>query len=59
MNDLLRGVVQFLRSDEGPTVVEYAVLLAVISMGVLLAMAAFGDHMDNVYTTINTGVDVF
>ena len=59
MNDLRRGIVQFLRSEDGPTAVEYAVLLAVIACGVLVAMGAFGDHMDALYTSLTGGVDVF
>ena len=59
MNDLRRGIVQFLRSEDGPTAVEYAVLLAVIACGVLAAMGAFGDHMYAVYTNIANGADVF
>ena len=59
MSNLRRGIVQFLRSEDGPTAAEYAVLLAIIACGVLVAMGAFGDHMDALYTSISGGVDVF
>jgi len=60
---IVKGCVQklkrLLRSDDGPTATEYAVLLAVICCTVLGAMSQFGDHMDNLYTIINTTLDVF
>lgn len=59
MNDLLRGIVRFIRSEDGPTTVEYAVLLAVIAIAALVALSQFGDHMNNLYVSITGGVDVF
>lgn len=46
-----------LRSEDGPTATEYAVLLGVIAIGVLGAMSAFGMHVDNIYTTLTSSVD--
>lgn len=49
----------FFESDAGPTATEYAVMLAVISMGVLAAMATFGTNMGNLYTILSTTLSVF
>ncbi len=60
MKDANRALLRFLRSEEGPTATEYALLLAVISLTVMGAMAGFGDHVGNIYTIINGAVgDVF
>ena len=59
MNDLLRGIVRFIRSEDGPTAVEYAVLLAIIAIAALVSLSQFGDHMNNLYVNIAGGVDVF
>ncbi|MBI1824903.1 MAG: Flp family type IVb pilin [Planctomycetes bacterium] len=46
----------FLRDESGPTATEYAVLIAVICIGVIGALSSFGGHMDNIYTSIATTV---
>ncbi|MCH7808013.1 MAG: Flp family type IVb pilin [Planctomycetes bacterium] len=45
--------IEFLNSDEGPTATEYAIMLALIAIGVMVAMAAFGDRMTAIYTSIH------
>lgn len=59
MNDIVQRIVHFGHAEDGPTATEYAVLLAVIAIGVLAAMASFGDHMNNLYVTLANGLDVF
>jgi len=43
---------ELLRSEDGPTATEYAVLIAVICVAVIGAMSSFGAHMDNLYLSI-------
>lgn len=52
MNAFKRRLMLLLTSEEGPTSVEYAVMLAVISIGVLVAMASFGQHVNNIYLSL-------
>ena len=52
MNAFKRRLTLLLKSEEGPTSVEYAVMLAVISMGVIVAMASFGQHVNNIYLSL-------
>jgi len=47
---------EFVRSEEGPTATEYAVLIAVICVAVIGALSSFGQHMDNLYTSIASTV---
>lgn len=48
-----RRLIGLIRSEDGPTATEYAVMLAVISATVLGAMGAFGTKMGNIYTIVN------
>lgn len=45
--------ITFLRSEDGPTATEYAVLLAVICVAAIGALSQFGDHMGSIYTAID------
>ena len=52
MNALWRRLAILLKSEEGPTATEYAVLIAVIAMGVIVAMGSFGQHVNNIYLSL-------
>jgi len=43
-------------SEDGPTAVEYAVLLAVIIVAAVGGLSLFGVHMNNIYTMIDSTV---
>ncbi|MFQ5464103.1 MAG: Flp family type IVb pilin [Phycisphaerae bacterium] len=53
MSTISKRMLELLVSEAGPTATEYAVLLAVISITVLGAMAAFGQRVDSIYTAID------
>jgi len=59
MRHITQTMGRFLRSEDGPTATEYAVLIAVICVAVIGALSTFGVHMDNLYmslaSTIPTG----
>ena len=52
MNSFCQKLREFVRSDDGPTTTEYAVLIAVICVAVIAALSSFGVRMDNIYTSI-------
>ena len=56
MNAFCERLREFVRSEEGPTATEYAVLIAVICVAVIGALSSFGQHMDNLYTSIASTV---
>ena len=58
MKALLEKTRAFLKSEDGPTATEYAVLLAIIAAGVLSAMANFGTHVNDMYVVIAQAVGV-
>jgi pilus assembly protein Flp/PilA len=45
-------IVRFLQSEDGPTATEYAVLIALICVGVIGVMSSFGGRVGSIYTSI-------
>ena len=54
MSVLRQRVKTFLKSDDGPTATEYAVLLALIMGAMIITMASFGDDVNAIYVAITT-----
>lgn len=52
MNAITQIIGRFLRSQDGPTATEYAVLIAVICVAAIGALSSFGVHMDGLYNTL-------
>ncbi|MCK6456135.1 MAG: Flp family type IVb pilin [Phycisphaerae bacterium] len=52
MNSFLCRVKQFLKSEDGPTATEYAVMLALIIIIALGAISALGTKVSTVFTNI-------
>lgn len=47
---------RFIASEDGPSAVEYAILLAGLIIGAMATIGAMGSSMDDIYVTINTAV---
>ena len=52
MSVTCRSMRELLRSEDGPTATEYAVLIAVICIAVIGAMSNFGVHVDSIYSSL-------
>ena len=48
--------VQFLQSEDGPTAVEYAVMLALIIVVCIAAITTLGTNANNTFTTVGNTV---
>jgi pilus assembly protein Flp/PilA len=48
-----RRVQEFYRSEDGPTAVEYAVMLALIIIVCLTAISALGTNANNTFKTLS------
>jgi pilus assembly protein Flp/PilA len=48
--------VNFLKRDDGPTAVEYAVMLALIVVVCIAAITALGTAANNTFTNVSTTV---
>lgn len=54
MSVLRQRVKTFLKAEDGPTAVEYAVLLSLILGAMMITMATFGDNVNGLYQAIAT-----
>ncbi len=53
MNSLLRPIERFLKSEDGPTAVEYAVMLAMIVIVCLTTIQSLGSNANASYSRVN------
>ncbi|HEV3260026.1 MAG TPA: Flp family type IVb pilin [Gemmataceae bacterium] len=56
MRKLGQHVVDFLRREDGPTAVEYAVMLALIIVVCLVAITALGTNANKTFTTVSNSI---
>ena len=56
MRTLISNVRRFLVSEDGPTAVEYAVMLALIIVVCLTAIAAIGTNANLTFNQVATGL---
>ena len=52
MSRVLRKVVSFLKKEDGPTAVEYAVMLALIIVVCLVAITTLGQQANNTFSSV-------
>ena len=55
---VVRNAVNFLKREDGPTAVEYAVMLALIVVVCIAAVTTLGNNVNDVYTNdvLNRGL---
>jgi pilus assembly protein Flp/PilA len=56
MRSLAKSVVNFLKREDGPTAVEYAVMLALIIVVCIGAITTLGKNANNTFTTVGNTV---
>ena len=56
MLKLRQFVVDFLRNDEGPTAVEYAVMLALIIVVCIASVTALGQNANTTFQTVKNAL---
>ena len=54
MCSFINRAAAFIRSEEGPTATEYAVLIAVICVAAIGALSGFGTKVGNIYTAVQS-----
>ena len=57
MSKLSNFVVEFLKREEGPTAVEYAVMLALITVVCIAAISALGSNASNTFSYVGNTVN--
>ncbi len=56
LTSLLRSTRRFLADEDGPTAVEYAVMLALIIVVCISAITALGTNANNTFSYVSTQV---
>jgi pilus assembly protein Flp/PilA len=56
MKKLLEGAMNFLRREDGPTAVEYAVMLALIIVVCIAAITALGSAANQTFTSVGNTI---
>ncbi|MEX0977429.1 MAG: Flp family type IVb pilin [Pirellulales bacterium] len=56
MKKLFQRVDHFIRSEDGPTAVEYAVMLALIIIVCLVAIQSLGSNANTTFTNISNSL---
>jgi len=56
MKKLGQHLVNFLKNEDGPTAVEYAVMLALIIVVCITAITALGSNANNTFSYVGTQV---
>ena len=56
MNTFMNGAKRFLKSEEGPTATEYAVMLALVIVALIGVITAFKDKVAAVFTTVGNAI---
>jgi len=52
MQQFTHALISFLKNEDGPTAVEYAVMLALIIVVCITAVAALGSNASNTFSTV-------
>ena len=53
---MLKSLVNFLKHEDGPTAVEYAVMLALIIVVCIAAITTLGTNAKNTFTNVGTAL---
>ncbi len=54
MSRLIRKVTEFLKKEDGPTAVEYAVMLALIIVVCLVAITTLGSQANDTFANVGS-----
>jgi pilus assembly protein Flp/PilA len=56
MKKFATALVKFLKNEDGPTAVEYAVMLALIIVVCIAAITTLGINANNIFTSVGTSI---
>ena len=57
LSNLKSGLVKFLKAEDGPTAVEYAVMLALIIVVCIAAISALGSNAEGTFNLVGSTVN--
>ena len=56
MRQFTKNLVKFLKAEDGPTAVEYAVMLALIIVVCIGAITTLGNNANNTFTSVGNTI---
>jgi pilus assembly protein Flp/PilA len=56
MNKFLKPIVSFLKKEDGPTAVEYAVMLALIIVVCIAAITTLGTNANKTFSSVGSTI---
>jgi pilus assembly protein Flp/PilA len=56
MNKFLKPIVSFLKKEDGPTAVEYAVMLALIIVVCIAAITTLGTNANKTFSSVSSTI---
>ena len=56
MSTFIKRIRGFIKSEDGPTAVEYAVMVALIAVAIIVGVRTLGTNMNNTFDGIATTV---
>ena len=56
MRSMTKNIVNFLKREDGPTAVEYAVMLALIVVVCIAAITAIGSNSNRTFSTVGSAI---
>jgi pilus assembly protein Flp/PilA len=56
MKGTLKSIVSFIKREDGPTAVEYAVMLALIVVVCIAAITAIGSNSNQTFSTVGSAI---
>ena len=56
MNAMTRKLVEFLKKEDGPTAVEYAVMLALIIVVCIVAITTLGSNASQTFSYVGSNI---
>ena len=56
MRNLTKSIVKFMKREDGPTAVEYAVMLALIVVVCIAAITAIGGASNQTFSTVGSAI---
>jgi len=56
MTKFIRGAVEFMKKEDGPTAVEYAVMLALIIVVCIAAVTAIGTNANSTFSSVGSAI---
>ena len=51
-----QAVWNFIKNDDGPTAVEYAVMLAMVSVAILLVISSIATSISGTFSTVSSSI---